>query len=186
MPELIDYSARFDRIREAVFMITLRDGPDAINLPAVARELDMSVSSLRRLLSTSEHLPRLGFQWIERMRRRRVSQRVPGEVDGQEVWKRALNLLLRELPSDTDRVDEARVWASLVTAHEGAHPWAQQARTERDRWLEDLSGRVFADTVPAGDELRYESARLRALVEGLTAGVCRGWLDHDEVVNVVR
>ena len=106
MPRLVNYSDRFDGIREAVFDLTLRDGPTGISLPAVAAHLQLSTRSLQRLLSSSKHLPMLGLQWAERERRRRL------------LWSRrrteaaaasALADLLEDLPGGPAAAADQRV-----------------------------------------------------------------------------
>src|ERR1700741_904567 len=94
------YSNRVVATRTAVFDIVLRDGVNALNYQAVATELGISLSTVRRWVPDADYLPRLGVAQVEYRRRCRLMQRAPGEVDATERWQRALNFLLRELPFD--------------------------------------------------------------------------------------
>ena len=175
MPKLIDYRGRIDQIREAVFEITLRDGPSAISLPAVAAELQLSVSSLRRTLRSAHDLPRLGLQWVETRQRMHLFDRLSREVRASDALRRAADSLLSRLPSTEAKADELRVWRSLIEAHAGSD-WARTARTDRDRSLDRTAQLLVGCLELADEESQYEHERLRALLEGVTTLVCDGRL----------
>jgi AraC-like DNA-binding protein len=109
MPRLIDYAGRFDQMREAVFDITLRDGPEAISLLAVAAELQMSVSSLSRSLRSANDLPLLGLQWVEKRQRKHLFDKLSREVRASDALRRAANALYGLLPSTEEMAEELRV-----------------------------------------------------------------------------
>ena len=62
---MIDYSDRFEGIREAVYLLTLNEGVGAISLDAVAPHLLLAGRTLQRLVTSAAALPYLGFQWAE-------------------------------------------------------------------------------------------------------------------------
>lgn len=184
MPRLVDYSARFHCIREAVFSLTLREGPTAISGPAVAAELGMSVSSVRRLVPAAEHLPRLGLEWVEYRQRGRLWHHLPELIDETEGWHRAANALLKELPFNDDRADDERVWWRLVTAF-GSEPWAHQADGAQRSHLEGLVG-SFVRELPGLVDPEFERQRLHALMSGATADVRAGGIDPQGCLTLVR
>jgi AcrR family transcriptional regulator len=183
MPRLVNYSDRFDGIREAVFDLTLRDGPTGISLPAVAAHLQLSTRSLQRLLSSSKHLPMLGLQWAERERRRRL------------LWSRrrtetaaasALADLLEDLPGGPAAAADQRVWWALVPVFEGTCDWAQAARAEHDELVEALATTIVCSGAIADALQAYERERLCALVAGTAHRILAARLTHEEGTEVVR
>lgn len=185
MPRLIDYSARFDQVREASFAIVLRDGPHALTLPAIASELNTSISTLRRLLSSADLLPRLAYQWVDRRSRRRAFRDAPGELEHPADWALAVNSMLRLLPFDPPRADDARV-RRAVLIHDAHRPWVDEATQPLAAFLRERSELAFADLdLPTDDKLRLALAT-RGLVTGTIHLVCDGDLAPDQAVPLVR
>ncbi len=185
MPKLIDYSGRFDCLREAAFTIVLREGTTGLTIPAVATELLTSVSTIRRSLASANSLPRLAYQWIDIRDRFRVDRRAPGEIPGTDTWSACLNALLRELPFDHSRTQDARVRAAVLS-HDRFREWAVEASAARADRLRTLCDATHQDLALSATDLRYESQRLEALIEGTTANACAGRLVPEECVSVVR
>jgi len=182
MPKLVDYSARFDFIREAVCTVVLRGGAEAVNMRTVAAELRLSVASLRRALNSSEALPVLGLQLIERRRRARWL-RGSGESD---PLGRALAALAAELPLDEQRVEEAVVWGALTAARSRQDDRVHKLAADRDTALDSLVGRLVSVAEVPEPDRDYESTRLRAVVDGLTAAVCVGRLATTEAGRMLH
>jgi hypothetical protein len=184
MPRLIDYSVRFQCIREAVYTLTLREGANAISGPAVAAELGMSLSSVRRLLRSAESLPHLGLQWVEYRRRTRLWQHAPGSFAPNEDWQRAANALLDHLPYDLQKQDDDKVWWRLVA---GFHqePWAQKACRDNQSWVLEAA-RAFVERLPGLPDPDYEKLRLVALVSGSAHDVRMESLEPGECLDLVR
>jgi AcrR family transcriptional regulator len=181
MPKIVNYVDRVEGIREAVYLITLRDGVGAISLPAVAAELQMSARTIQRLLSSSEVLPRLGLQWAEmRARHRLINGRKPSPATPGAV--RVLTALLETLPGHPDAEDR-RVWWALVTAFEPTCEWAREARAEGDALLDARCEDVIE---AAGiDGTCGETDRLRLLVEGAIAEIVRGRSSYDRAAALI-
>jgi hypothetical protein len=188
MPRLVNYADRFDAVREAVYVITLRDGPGAISLPAVAEESYMSARTLQRLVSAADHLPHLGLQWADRQWRRRclVEHRVGSDRQGDDTWSRLVRELLDCLPGAPDEPDDRRAWWALVTAFEGGQEWALTARTARTHLVESLAAGVLAEAGTAEGDHAYEHERLCVLVDGLSQRILAGRVTHSDASSVVR
>lgn len=183
MPKLVNYSDRLDGIREAVFDLTLRDGPTGISLPAVAAQLDLSTRSLQRLLSSSKHLPMLGLQWAERERRRRL---LWSRRRTEDAAASALADLLEDLPGAPEAADDQRVWWALVPMFEGTCDWAQAARAEHDELVEGLATTIVRSAAIVDAHQAYERERLCALVAGTAHRILAARLTHEEGTEVVR
>lgn len=184
MPRIVDYVDRFDGIRQAVFVLALRSGADAITLPAVADELRMSVSSVRRVLSSATHLPELGMQWIDRRQRSPLSRNAPGELPRDDPRAATWNPLLRELPCNEQRAEDARVWRILTQGYPST-AWATAATRQRELLLATLAAQVLPPELPTSDQ-ESEFKSLLALVVGATECVCTGVIQYDEAVPLVR
>jgi AraC-like DNA-binding protein len=113
MPKLVDYSDRFDGIREAVHLITLDEGVGAISLDAVAPRAFLSRRTLQRLINSAAALPYLGLQWAERVESRRALRRLSYRDDRRD-HERAVDSLISSLPGDQD-LEDRTVWWLLVT-----------------------------------------------------------------------
>jgi AcrR family transcriptional regulator len=183
MPRLVNYSDRFDGVREAVFLVTLRDGPSGITLPAVAAHLDLSTRSLQRLLGSTKHLPMLGLQWAERELRRRLLSSRRG---GKDPAAGALTDLLDSLPGAPSAADDRQVWWALVPVFEGTCEWARAARAEHDELIEALVTTLLRSAAVADSQQHHERERLCALVTGTARRILAGRLSHAEGTEVVR
>ncbi|MET0837437.1 MAG: hypothetical protein ABWY19_01560 [Marmoricola sp.] len=179
MPKLIDYSARFELIREAVVRIAARDGGAAVTLESVAVEMRLSASTLRRTLSSPDVLPEVGVVWLARQRQQRRFRRgLPLRIErgsvGQAHW-----LLWGELPSDEEDIGQARAWAELTVV--GTSARVATLRRDRDLYLDELVAQVidFLEAAVASREL--EGVRLRALLDGLVAAACRGTVTAEQM-----
>lgn len=184
MPKVVDYSSRFAQIREAAYAIALRDGADGISLPRVAEEIGTSVSTVRRLLSSATHLPRLALDWHDFRNRSYLGRSAPGEVPREDPAAADVNPLLRELPYTEGRADDARVFRT-VTLGFPSTPWAIEARNGRALLLATLGDRAVPEKLPA-EARRLETSRLNALFLGAVEAVCDGVLRPQESVLVVR
>ena len=186
MPRLVDYAGRFDQMREAAFDITLRDGPDAISLPAVAAEPQTSVSSPSRTLRSAGDLPMLGLQWVEKRQRKHLFDRLSRDVRASDSLRRAADSLFSLLPSTDAMADELRVWRSLIGAHARASQWARTARDERNEFLDVATRQLVTGLELAEDEQQHEYDAIRVLIEGVTTLVCDGRLDPQAGAALLR
>lgn len=182
MTPIVPLSDRNSAIRRAVFDLVLQGGVEAITQQAVADEIGMSLSSVRRWMTVDE-LPPSGLEWIERRQRRRRFESVPGELVADSVKARVFNTLLRELPFDSERRDEEIVWLRLVTAFAGK-AWADDGREARHTYLQRIAV-TLTDDLP-GEAVRDEQLRLISLVYGVTAAAREGVLEPADSLRLVR
>src|SRR5690348_8516195 len=111
-------------LRTAVFDVALREGAGGVTISGIARELGISVNTMRRWLRRPEHLPEFGIKHVQYRRRCRLMCPVPSAIAGDEKWRRALNELLRDLPYDQPTLDEHRVWTNLIAGFPDT-PWSR-------------------------------------------------------------
>lgn len=183
MPKVVDYAIRFECIREAVYDIVLRDGVAAISLAAVAEELSMSESILRRLMASATDLPELGMQWVQRREVTRWRSK-DHQLRGTSPAIEGANALLALLPSTDETCADARARRLLLRGFP-ASGWARSATAEDQRVLAVL---VELAVPPDLDEERraFESARLTALVIGAREAACTGEITPEDAVSMVR
>lgn len=180
MPKIVDYGARMDLVAEATCTLAARSGGAAVTVPAVADELGLSVSSVRRCVASTASLEALAVRLLERKRRSRLMTRGQPDV-GAHPAAREVGALLRLLPADEEEVAEERAWRALSGGSEPSVLVAE-AKGARDVVLElairDLL--VALDLPTPGHQ-----QRLRALVDGLLAGLCDRRLDLADVTTLV-
>jgi AraC-like DNA-binding protein len=182
MPRIVIYVDRFEGIREAVYRITLRDGVDAINLAAVATELQMSSRTIQRLVSSTEALPFLGLQWAERLARYRFTRERRLRTDEPQCAS-ALDELLAILPGNP-AIEEQHVWWPLATTFDPTFEWARDARAAGEGTLARLCERVIEEA--AIDDSGHECRRLRLLAAGAVTELVRSRIQYEEVAEVLR
>jgi len=171
MPKLIDWGVRFDLMREAVVRLAARGGAGAVTLPAVAAELRVSPSTLRRTLDSPAVLAPMGVAWIARQRRYpRYRGRPKGVEHGSP--EHAAVLLARELPDGDESLERERAWRELTGRD--ACPEVIELRDDHDAYLDALANHAVGVTLPDATSLQREVILLRAVMDGLTAAACRG------------
>jgi uncharacterized protein YjiS (DUF1127 family) len=181
MPKLVDYSDRFDGIREAVYLITLDEGVGAISLDAVAPRAFLSRRTLQRLINSAAALPYLGLQWAERIESRRALRRLSYR-DERPDHERAVDSLISTLPGDADLQDRT-VWWLLVTAFEPTTDWAREARSQHARAVVGWSTAAVTETVA---DPGHESRRLAMIVNGAVSSILTGDLTHAVAADLIR
>lgn len=184
MPKFVEYAERFEEMRQAVLTIALRDGTRHINYPAVAAEVGVSVMTLRRLMPSAIHLPRLGMDLLDRRARALLMRSVPGELPPEDPRAAAWNLLLRDLPCTAERAEDARAWRLLTAGYPDAE-WSIAARNGYQMILAMIVDRVVPEHLPPGIR-EFETMRLSAIVLGAIECVCSGTLSPAECVPLVR
>ena len=116
MVKLVDYSSRFEFLRQAAFALVLDVGVHALSLRALAAELGLGVNTVRRLVDPSTDLAVLAADEVRTRRRQGRLGRLPEEPD-----EAARALMRRVLPDDETRIDEEVVWLRLLAAR-GSRP----------------------------------------------------------------
>lgn len=181
---MVNYVERINDVRRSVYELTLRDGPAAISHPAIAADLRMSLSTLKREVPHATDLPLLGFQWVDRRGRGAGRWDRVRELAAAAPRVRAVEQLLDLLPSTDALAQDARVWRSLTTCF-STQTWARAAVTDRQLGLAILVDTVVPDSL---DPTRraFEVAHLTCLVLGTIEGVCTEALLPSESLPVVR
>jgi hypothetical protein len=144
VPKLVNYSARFEFLREAAFTVVHGEGVAALSRHSVARALGTSVSTVRRLLSADAELAVLAADEVARRRRHGRYGRFR---DGEPLEK-ALHVVRALLPDHQHRVAEELVWLRLELARPRASSDARDAAGVeptplRERW--QIAERGWAD-----------------------------------------
>ena len=185
MPKLIDYSDRFEAVREVVYEITLEEGVEGISTAAVAARLHLSSRTLQRLVASADVLPLLGLQRAERLARNRYHRRTSLPTwRGLTQPERAMALLLDELPGDPGNADRQVYWR-LLFGHGDRYDWARHARREREEALARLCAASLA-AMSDDDRRPVEVMRLHVLVTGAIALVFREPSAHAEAGRIIR
>jgi AcrR family transcriptional regulator len=180
MPQVIDYAGRFEQIREAVFVLTLRDGAHAVTMSAVAAEMGVSRSTLCRVLADSSALAWLGREIADRQERTRRLLYGPKPRPEQADWERYFEELAWLLPLDEISARSAVVRWRLSEQYAARDERLREADASRTESLDELVHLVVTACDPDPDSAGRIELLLRALVDGVTARVCRGQLDPDE------
>lgn len=190
-------AAQHDFLRQAAFAVVRRDGVGALTRRALASELGISDSVVRRNLDPTVLLPRLVVRaCAERRREARyrqprprtlrdlTSQVLPGAetLDVEAVWWR-LRLHVLVVPSPLSDGLRARYELAVRGHGEGEHPTAPAPPADAEL-AAGLAAELAAhdETVEgvvallvSGDQ--DQVAPVTALVRGLSLSVCLGLLD---------
>jgi hypothetical protein len=166
-------------MREAVVRLASGGGAGAVTLAAVAAELQVSPSILRRTLSSSDVLAEMGVAWIARQRLFLLFRAHPKGVEHGSIehvpW-----VIRRELPTDEEERERERAWRELTTL--GASPRSIELRDDHDAFLDGLAHTVIGRVLRHGASNDLEVARLRALIDGLTGAACRGSITAEQML----
>jgi hypothetical protein len=155
VPKLVNYSARFEFLREAAFTVVRDRGVSALSRHSVAAVLGTSVNTVRRLLSPEADLRVLA---ADEVARRRLHGRLGRLRDGETV-ERAGHVVRALLPDAQHRVDEEVVWLRLMVAL--PRDGSAQADADgplRDRWQLAEHGYVLQGDVGHGADGGAEGA----------------------------
>jgi AcrR family transcriptional regulator len=184
MPRLIDWGVRFELIREAVVRVAARDGVAAVSIASVAAELHVSGATLRRTLDSPDVLPRMGAESLARERRYRryIRGRPPGVEHGSVehvVW-----ILVAELPRDEQDLEQQRAWVQLTGT--GASKACAELRSRDEDYLDALMPEVLGRLGTLVATRSQQAIRLRALIDGLVAALCREGVSVDDAVECLE
>lgn len=109
MPKLVDYSARFEFLRQAAFAVVRDQGPHTLSRYTMAAALGTSANTVRRLVAPGVDLRELAADEVQRRRRHGRWGR-PGRAEPLAL---AMHLLRGTLPDEPHRVAEELVWLRL-------------------------------------------------------------------------
>ncbi|MFE7368616.1 TetR/AcrR family transcriptional regulator [Streptomyces anulatus] len=179
MPRVIDTDERNRRVAEAAWRVLVREGLPALSVRKVAAEAGLPPSSLRYTFPTQASLRIRAYALVVERLSERVAAIAPGAA-----WARAV--LLELLPLDESRRLEMEITVVLGTAamadgdlratHDRAH-----------RAVRDLCERVVRAVGVAPADVRSETERLHAMMDGLALHMIRQGEDEgtDWAVKVV-
>ncbi|WP_169953658.1 TetR/AcrR family transcriptional regulator [Microbispora sp. H11081] len=171
MPKIVDRRVRREEIAEALWRVVRRDGVGAATVRSIAAEAGWSPSALRHYFSTQAELLAFAMEHVDtRVRARIESTHFHGPV------REAVRLLLEQLlPMDAERRAEAEVWLRLAAGAQGdpaAAGWLRRAHDGVREAAALVIGALAAEGELAGHrDAEFETARLHALVDGLTVHV---------------
>jgi len=185
MVRFLDYAVRIEQAREAVLAIVARDGVAALNQVTLAAELGLSLATVKRSISSSRVLPRLGVELLARRFRREVARQ--GWPDVREEFDRAVARQLGALAGG--RLDGgAAIEGPAIEGPTGEGPTGEDpagrgpsaegpsAESLRDEWV--VAVRTLWCAVP-GDDSAADDARCWATLTAAFAG-------HDDVIRELR
>ncbi|MFE9927284.1 TetR/AcrR family transcriptional regulator [Streptomyces sp. NPDC005774] len=171
MPRVIDTDERNRQVAEAAWRVLVRDGIPALSVRKVAAEAGLPPSSLRYTFPTQASLRIRAYDMVVERLADRIAAIAPGDD-----WARAV--LLELLPLDEPRRLEMEITVVLGTAamtdgdlratHHRAH-----------RAVRDLCERVVRVLGVTPQEIRIETDRLHAMVDGLALHMIRQDRDED-------
>jgi hypothetical protein len=189
MPRLVDYSSRFEFLREAAFEVVLTRGVDALSRQAVASVQGVSPSTVRRLVAADSDLLVLAAgEVVARRRRGRWHAAARGTPS-----QRALDLLRTLIPDSDDRIAEELVWWRIVfSTRVGSGSDRVPASPDgslRQRYQIALQGYADATTHDTDGDGPEISAELTRLIDARTteiAAVLATVLDLLDVPDFTR
>lgn len=188
MPKVIDHEQRRDAIADALFDVLREGGLEAVTLSNVADRAGLAIGSVRHFLGTRDQMVSFAFATMAERIEHRVAARAEAilstpDDDAQHSHDRlraTADILCEFLPLDAARRGEAIVWIEFETAARTS-PWlaatSRRAAAQTARLVETiLATAAERGAVRSDIELATETARLTALIDGLTL---RGALHPD-------
>lgn len=162
MPKLVDHTERRVVIAEAAWRVVLRHGVAGVSVRTVAAEAGLATASLRHAFPTQDALLTFCFELVlDRAAQRITSVQVPGGAR-----EHAEQALAQVLPLDQERHAEMQVWLAFAAASM-AHPTLAPVYARGHDALRGLCRAVVRSLAP-GPDAELESARLHALLDGLS------------------
>jgi DNA-binding transcriptional regulator YbjK len=164
---LIDHDTRRHEIAHAVWRIVVRDGVSAVSIRDVATEAGLAVGSVRHVFATKAELLEYSMALVHE----RTSERVTKHFSMKDPRKCAEAVLAELLPLDDQRRMDMAVNMAVV-AESPSHPALRQVALDAQQAVADACSAVLTrlqneKLISADADLRYETQRLHALVDGL-------------------
>ena len=185
MPKLIDYSARFEFLRQAAFARVRDHGPEGLSRRSVAEVLGMSESTVRRLVDASAPLTDLAADEVTTRWQRSAWGRPRPPADATAL-DTAVHLVAGLLPGKDTATHV--VWLRLALARRSVSrraaapgdddvPLASQVQIAERGWAEPIersgTSEEHPEEAPAAmvrDRHQAEQAVLRRALDLLGAG----------------
>lgn len=181
MPKLVDYVARYALLQETVFQVVLTQGVHALSRRSIARLLEMSPSTVHRLVNRDADLVMIATDEVD-VRRRRALALAPR---GEQSRDRALRSILDLVPGTPRRSEDELVWLRLTLSAGPSEELAQRLAESRTSLTGALTAVVQLLDVPAAQrDVAIED--LQIMIEGLTWAVCTGRVAPEETTPVIE
>ena len=181
MPRLIDYVARYALLQETVFQVVLTQGVHALSRRSIARLLEVSPSTVHRLVNRDADLVMLAADEVDARRRRALGWALRGE----KTRDRALRTILDLVPGTPRRREDELVWLRLTLSAAPSEELTLRLAGSRTALTGALTAVVQLLDVPA----RQRDAAIEDLhlvVDGLTWAVCTGRLDPERTTPLIE
>lgn len=180
MPKLVDQTARRVAIAEAAWRVVLGHGVAGVSVRTVAAEAGLATASLRHAFPTQDALLTFCFELVLD----RAAERITSTGVAGGARERAEQALAQVLPLDAERHAEMQVWLALAAASM-AHPTLAPVYARGHDALRALCRTVVRALAPGAD-VELESARLHALLDGLSMHrIARGEPASGDVVLAI-
>lgn len=193
MPRVVDHAQRRTDLAEAVWRVIRRDGVEHASVREVAREASLSMGSLRYFFDSQDGLLRFAMHEVMRRVQARIEAGAPAREAAMRRGKTydvVIDLLEQVLPIDDERLAEAQIWLAF-SPRSMIDPQMQVMRKEADEGVRDLCRQCllglsgFGLLAPARN-LRHETERLWALIDGLTLHLVTGHTSRRAARQVLR
>jgi AcrR family transcriptional regulator len=166
VPKIVDHDERRRAYADALWRVVSQHGASAISVRAVAAEAGVSPSNLVHYMPTRADMLSIAVNQLLST----ATPRVPAPDASLESW--AVDAVMSAIPHTPARRRQSEVWLMLV-AERSSNPDAERLLTEVQQRVaaglaEGLQVLADAGLVGAGRHLGTETARLHALVDGLS------------------
>lgn len=161
MPKLVDHELRRRAIAEALWRLADREGLDAINIRAVARESGWSTGVVAHYFADKDDLLAFAFELVGAG----CAGRAERARDDAPDRRTALRAMLAEaLPLDDRRRLEATIWFGFLVRAAAVPRMGEVVRRRYADWTAQLAAELAATGSPDPEGAARE---LIALVDGL-------------------
>ena len=167
MPKIVDHDTRREEIAEALWRVVRRDGIRAASVRTIAAEAGWSAGAVRYYFPDQAGLLSFAMDLVSR----RVTERVSALQPKGDPASVVLRYLEQVIPLDDERRAEFDVWLAFM-AQAQAETGAGELHAHVDKVHDDLRHlcESLLQSLKLRDDLdlRRESERLHALVDGLS------------------
>ncbi|ONK14168.1 TetR/AcrR family transcriptional regulator [Streptomyces sp. MP131-18] len=149
MPRPVDKDARRQDVAAALFRIAAREGLGAVSMRTVAAEAGFSLGAVQRYFRSKDEMLRFALDLAVSANRERLAGIAAGS--GRPAFPEALRqALLTFLPTDAQRLAEARIWIAFF-AEAAVRPDFAEVVGELDTEARTRLRRVLTAAAEAGE-----------------------------------
>ncbi len=176
MPRPVDKDARRQDVAAALLRIAARDGLAAVSMRTVAAEAGFSLGAVQRYFRSKDEMLRFALDLAVSGARDRLGGIAvgPGRLSFPEGLRQAL---LAFLPTDEQRLAEARIWIAFYAEAAVSQEFAEVIGA-LDAEARTRLGRALAAAAEAGDiapdqDLEAVAELILVLIDGLLTAAAR-------------